>query len=322
MPHQTVFEGPVLDGHCHLGSIRYIPKDFLEDVAQTMHVKLAAYGPALSTKAILGTLTRQVQDHDAGELVREMDRANIQQTVLLTPHFGYVMDCAVDQETMVREHAALKVAHPGRFFVFGGVDPRDGVEGAHAFERWVQSGWVDGLKLYPPCGYSPSDHGLFPYYEVCARHGIPVLTHVGPTASRLDFNLGRPTLIAEASRAFPSVSFILAHGGVTYREECVELCRYRENVFLDFAGFSGAVLLDGDWETSLRNLFRLGVNEKVIFGTDWPIFKLSEGLEGLLSRLRRVVGESLSPREAEAVMGGNMRRLLARRNALARLASG
>ena len=36
-----------------------------------------------------------------------------------------------------------------------------------------------GVKIYPAMGYYPSDHRLWPIYEICARLGIPVLSHHG-----------------------------------------------------------------------------------------------------------------------------------------------
>lgn len=39
-----------------------------------------------------------------------------------------------------------------------------------------------GVKIYPGLGYLPSDHRLYPIYEICEKKGIPVLTHCGGEA--------------------------------------------------------------------------------------------------------------------------------------------
>lgn len=36
-----------------------------------------------------------------------------------------------------------------------------------------------GIKLYPSFGYSPADYRLYPFWEVCSKKSIPVLTHCG-----------------------------------------------------------------------------------------------------------------------------------------------
>src|SRR5690606_26723281 len=94
--------------------------------------------------------------------------------------------------------------HPGRFYVFAGVDPRWGLDGIRLFERGVGEYGFHGLKLYPPCGYSPSDPRLYSLYEICASRGLPVLTHVGGTSPALAFDTSDPILLDQAARSFPS----------------------------------------------------------------------------------------------------------------------
>lgn len=36
-----------------------------------------------------------------------------------------------------------------------------------------------GIKIYPGMGYDPSDHRLWPIYDLCTKFNIPVLTHCG-----------------------------------------------------------------------------------------------------------------------------------------------
>lgn len=36
-----------------------------------------------------------------------------------------------------------------------------------------------GIKIYPAMGYDPSDHRLWPIYDLCTKFNIPVLTHCG-----------------------------------------------------------------------------------------------------------------------------------------------
>jgi predicted TIM-barrel fold metal-dependent hydrolase len=310
MAEPSLERAKVVDGHCHVASTRFIPVGFLADVAAGLHRRLLAHGQAMSEDKILAGLVRQHQDHTADQLVREMDKAGIAQAVLLAPDFSQVMDCELTPGEVAAAHFAIKQRHSGRFHVFGGIDPRTR-GGALEFESWLARGWVDGLKLYPPCGYSPSDARLFSYYEVCARFGAPVLTHVGPTARRLEYGYAVPELIDEASRKFPSVNFILAHGGVTYTDRCVGLCRYRENVYLDFAGFTGAFQLSG-WQKALADLFRMGVNHKVIFGTDWPIFRMSGGLQRVLGQLCQLLAEAPDQKMVSRILGGTISALVPR----------
>lgn len=301
----------VIDGHCHVPSTMFIPKRFLADVAGNIYQKLQTYGMHATRRRVEELLINENQDHQADELVKEMDDAGISETVLLVPDFSFALECELMLHEMVERHHQLKRQHAGRFRVFVGADPRRVEDGVNFFRRCVDDWSLDGLKLYPPCGYSPSDERLFPYYRLCAERDLPVLLHTGPTAQSLSFRFAQPMLIEDAARHFPSVPFILAHGGVTWHQECCFLAAYRENIYIDIGGFTGAIVPDS-WQKHLNRLFRSGISHKIIFGTDWPINKMSGGLKRLLAEFapESAVFDGIGKRDQELIMGGNIRRLL------------
>jgi predicted TIM-barrel fold metal-dependent hydrolase len=169
----------------------------------------------------------------------------------------------------------------------------------------------DGIKLYPPCGYSPSDKDLYSYYEVCAARALPVFVHTGPTAASLDFGPAHPLEIDQAARDFPSIPFILGHGGVTHVDVAAYLAAHRRNVYLDIGGFAGAPTI-GEWPVHLNRLFRLGLNHKIIFGTDWPLNRLSGGLERLVGEIVNgpEVFAGIRRREESLILRDNLLRVL------------
>ncbi len=226
-------------------------------------------------------------------------------------YFTRALRCERSIEEMAEEHHQIRLRHPGRFHVFMGVDPYRGRESLDLFERAVTSYGFDGLKLYPPCGYSPSDERLFPYYEVCRAYRLPVLLHTGPTSPVLSFEYSSPLCIERAAAQFADVNFILAHGGVNHVHEAALLCAYRPNVFLDFSGFTSA-LHPGGWREQLKQLFRLDINHQVIFGTDWPLSRLAGTHKDLLEVLLGSAGPLAERHEHEidAIMHGNIERLL------------
>ena len=59
------------------------------------------------------------------------------------------------------------------------VDPRrPGV--LDLLKRNVEDQGFKGIKLYPPLGYFPYDQDLYPVYEYCQAHNLPVITHCSP----------------------------------------------------------------------------------------------------------------------------------------------
>lgn len=301
----------ILDGHCHVASTDFIPRAFLGDVVDNVRARLGATGTAPPRAKLVDAYAAQHADHDADGLVREMDAAGVTAAVLLVPDFGLRMDCPFGPREMAERHHAIQSRHPARFWVYLGVDPRRGADGLREFERSVADFGIDGIKLYPPCGYSPSDRGLYPYYEICAARSMPVFVHTGPTAAGLDFGPAHPIEVERAARDFPAVTFVLGHGGVTHLEVTTYLAAHRRNVYLDTGGFAGAHSRTG-WPTRLNRLFRSGLNHKIIFGTDSPLNRLSGGLVPLVKEitLGETVFAGVPRRERELVLGGNLLRVL------------
>lgn len=305
------FDVEVIDGHCHLASTRCIPRAFMDGVVSNMAVKLEAGGMSTDREKLLRILESQYQDHEGDRLVEQMDRAGIKQTVLLAPDFTYVFDSNFDIKQIALQHAEVRKKHPGRFFVFLGVDPRWGDAGYRFFESSVKEHGFEGLKIYPPCGFSPSDERMYPLYEICASYGLPALLHTGPTTPTLDFEHAMPYRIDKAAKNFPGVNFILAHGGANFVEQARLMCTYRPNVYLDISGFQN-IMSAGGWRAHLAQLFNQGINHKIIFGTDWPVFSMKDELHNTVNALLDGEGpfQGQSRRAVADIMGNTMKKLL------------
>ncbi|MBN3804058.1 amidohydrolase [Paraburkholderia sp. Ac-20336] len=307
----TTYDGLVIDAHCHIASTRFIPPAFFEGLCRNVKVRLAATGVKKSLGELLDMYVKLSQDHQGDALVKEMDSAGIAQAVLLLPDFTYVMKSELTIDEMFAEHHQILARHAGRFFVFGGVDPRWGPDGLALFEKGVDRYGVAGLKLYPPCGYSPSDRLLYPFYELCNARQLPVLMHIGPTSPTLDFSYSHPDLLERAAMDFPDVNFILAHGAIHHVEACVNLCAYRPNVYLDISAFLASMHPQG-WRAALADLFRMGINHKILFGTDWPVFRNSGGHRKVMDMFTAQDGplSAVSPHQRTWLMSHNAMRLL------------
>ena len=305
------YEGPIIDGHCHLASTQFIPRAFYEGLVSNVAAKLGASGVPTPPHRLLEMYLSQSQDHEGDELVQEMDKAGIDKALLLLPDFTYVFEHDMTISEMFDKHAQVIAKHPGRFELLAGVDPRWGDDGVALFEKGIKEYQFKGLKIYPPCGYSPSDKSLYPFYEICREHKLPALLHIGPTSPTLNFEMSRPELIDQAALDFPEVNFILAHGSVHHVDECAALCAYRPNIYLDTGAFLGSLHPDG-WQAQLKQLFKMGINHKIIFGTDWPVFRMSGGQRKIMDEFRSEDGplQNLASVQANWIMHNNIRRLV------------
>ena len=303
----------IVDSHCHIASMEHTPRSFIEGSIANMLAALSAQGINVKASKLMALYEDKMQDPLCDDLVAEMADAGISKSILLAADFSYALkDCPLSVEESFQSHRKVMARHPGKLAVFGGVDPRWGKDGIDLFERGLREYGFGGFKVYPPCGFSPSDPGLFPFYEICSQYCVPVLVHIGPTSPVLAFDNTRPFNVDEAARLFPRVNFILAHGAASFTEECAMMCRYRPNVYMDISGYQVAFSYDPE-ATLVRKTVSQGINHKVLFGTDWPVFRLQGVQRSCVEALTDECGPmfELSEREKALIFHQNIDHLLA-----------
>jgi predicted TIM-barrel fold metal-dependent hydrolase len=301
--------GGIFDGHCHVASTDFIPRSFLQGSIDNVIAKLEAEGVRPNRSKVLEFYLSFMQDHNCDQLAAEMEASGIDRTVLLLPDFTYALrDCTLTIAEMFDRHRRILQARPQKFFVFAGVDPRWGNDGVQLFEKGLTEFGFSGMKLYPPCGYTAADRALYPFYEICAAHALPVVVHTGGTSPALAFDLAHPRYLDSPARDFPNVNFILAHGSTAHVEDCIISCAFRPNIFLDVSAYQAKSM------RHLREVFGHGVNHKIIFGTDWPVFRLQGLQRNLLDSLLDEDGplQDLRSRELDAFFGRTLERLISR----------
>lgn len=302
----------IIDAHCHIASEELTPRSFIDGAINNMIAALSAQGIPVTASKLADLYLQKMRDPLCDALVAEMAESGISKSILLAADFTYALkDCPLNIEESFSRHRDVLARHPGKFEVFGGVDPRWGNDGIALFERSLKEFGFRGLKVYPPCGFSPSFSGLFPFYELCAHYKAPVLVHIGPTSPALSFDTSNPFLLDEAARKFPNVNFILAHASVSFTEESVMMCAFRPNIYLDISGYQSSFRTDGTGGAVKRIVSR-GINHKVLFGTDWPVFRLQGDQHSFVEAVIAEDGplSDLSEKEQDMVLYMNAERLL------------
>lgn len=300
----------IVDAHAHVASATHLPDAFVEGWAR--NVAAASSGPAATDVAGVFELLRATVDDPGCDALRaQMDAAGIDLAVLLVVDFGLALPGREDAVDRAHEEVRALLADR-RFAGFCGIDPRRGPAAVARVERALSREGFAGVKVYPPCGFSPSDPAMFPCYEVCARHAAPVLVHTGPTSPCLSFEHTRPLDVDAAARRFPDVPFVLGHGAAVFREEAALLAEFRPNVHLDLSGFQPA-WRRGELGDVLGPLVRRGLHRKLLFGTDWPIYRFfGTQHDWVVAVTSTLAGLGCTPSQVDDIMGGNMLRLLRR----------
>ncbi|HYD63447.1 MAG TPA: amidohydrolase family protein [Noviherbaspirillum sp.] len=267
----------IIDSHAHVATEQVLPVRFFDGWVDNLERLLPPDAPPAQRASLTALFRRLNQDEGCHKLVAEMDRAGIAKTVLLIVDFGFAYPEERDRiEELYSLHRAIMASHPERFIVFAGIDPRRGRAGLDLVEKALRDWGFRGLKIYPPCGYSPSAKELYPFYEICQQYRVPVLSHIGPTSPTLSFKHTRPDDIEDAAFHFPGVNFILGHAGVVWRHEAKMLAAYRPNVYLDLSGFQPE-WRRGELDRIIIEHKEAGLLRKLLFGTDWPIHRIHGG---------------------------------------------
>jgi predicted TIM-barrel fold metal-dependent hydrolase len=238
--------------------------------------------PRLPGVGSLGAILDKPPETLAAALRAEMADAGITHALAMgslggTPSDPLGVSATLRLASLVPGLQAIGVADPTR------VDADD----LRRVEAGLASGRVRALKAY--LGYLPfgPDHaGYRPYYELAARHKLPVVFHTGDTYSpRAKLRFAQPLLVDEVAVDHPDVSFVLAHVGNPWMTEAAEVVYKNVNVWADVSGLAVGdeasfaaderqdLLLD--LTTALRRAFRYAERpNRFLYGSDWPLAPL------------------------------------------------
>ena len=169
-------------------------------------------------------------------------------------------------------------------------------------EKVIRQG-AKGLKIHPAEGcYFPNDARMWPAYEVASRLGIPVITHGGRFSSDKDYT--RPYHFKKILEKFPKLTLVIAHLGLGYWDESIELAKTFGNVFFDTAaavhGTDDDIPLSDD---EAVKLIRSIGTKRVMFGSDYPWYHPGKDLERFLKL-------DFSEKEMRALLCENAERIL------------
>jgi hypothetical protein len=209
-----------------------------------------------------------------------------------------VLDIARGGENQNDAIAAYAKAHPGRVVGFMSVDPmHPGAieEMARAHELGLR-----GLKLAPIYqGFHALEGRAFGVYAKAAELGLPILIHQGTTFPRLaPLKVANPLLLEDIALAFPQLQIVIAHMGHPWMAETIVLIRKHPNLYADISA-----LHYRPWQyyNGLILALEYGVQDKLLFGSDWPFATPAETAAGLRS-INRFTEATALPRVPDEVI--------------------
>jgi predicted TIM-barrel fold metal-dependent hydrolase len=265
----------MIDIHTHFAYKDFFSSEFIEGVAENTYDMIdEEMKKSVKQEFFKKVVSNNLLDKDCSKLIKQMNSAGIDKSVLLIVDYYYDnSEHNISLEEIFAKHYEISQKWSDRFMIFSGVDPRRGKQGLDLFEKSIVEYNFKGLKLYPPCGFELDDKELYPYYEICQKHNVPVLSHIGPSIKSMKNNSNYPKSIMNVAKEFKGVNFILGHAGMLYFDESFPICKENSNVYMDVSGFQ----LMRDSKSLIENRMTQIFNstpEQILFGTDWPMFNL------------------------------------------------
>lgn len=195
--------------------------------------------------------------------------------------------------------------HPDKLIGFASVDPNN-KWAPYELERAVKDLGLRGLKIAPIYQhFDPNSNEAYAVYEAAQALKIPVLFHQGTTFVR-DSPLihSRPVLLDEVGRQFPELRLWIAHMGHPWCDEMIATIRKHPHMYTDLSALHCRPV---QFYMALNSAVEYGVAEKIFLGSDYPIFDITQTIEGLRG-INRLVEGSGFPRIPEQVIEGIINR--------------
>ena len=231
----------------------------------------------------------QLDEGSVSQLIRLHREAGIDHacihSVAVTPH-------SVDSINRFISDTAAQ--YPDRVTGFGAIHP--GREDLPGLAEKVKKLGLKGFKIHPDMQKfaldSPEAMKMFEAIE----GKLPILIHTGDPR----FEYSNPRRMKKALDAFPKLICICAHlGGWSEWEEACETLSGYENVYVDTSSSLYALSREEG-----RRIIRRYSRDRVLFGTDYPMWKPKEELERFLRlKLTDAEEEKILCRNAAELLG-------------------
>ena len=232
----------------------------------------------------------------AEDVIAALDEAGFDKAVV----FGFAFNdpglCALANDYVIEKIKEF----PERLIGFMSVSPNT-AKIENEIDRCYAAGMKGVGEIFPAVQFCIDDERqTCNFTQVCAERDLPVIIHVNEPVGhfypgKIDTQLRQIERFIETN---PNLCIVLSHlgGGLLFYEAMPELKEKFRNVYYDTAAVP--LLYRPD---VYRAAAALGLGEKIIFGSDFPLLPISRYLPDF---------ESLPETERGLILGGNAARLI------------
>jgi len=304
----------IVDVHYHL--IPMLPEEMVEHIVEAPLWAVKNMGKDISRETLMKRAAETYADPTGENLLASMEEAGIDFTCI----------CAVDNaeaEVMTAELAQtqnqvvgqIAQNNPDKVMALAGIDPRR-PDAPDMLKQCFEEFGMKGLKYHPDYGFDPSGPESYKLLEIVQERGGILLSHTGPLRPPSRCKYAEPGLLADLAVDFPELKVIGAHMGLINWRPWAALASHQPTLYGDLAMWD--VYAFGHYELfcrDLRDLIDYAGVEKVLFGTDNPIFGIIEPTKNWVQLIKDLPtnapeGITFTEDEVDAILGGNAAKLL------------
>jgi predicted TIM-barrel fold metal-dependent hydrolase len=170
--------------------------------------------------------------------------------------------------------AEICAAYPEQFVGFASVDFHK-PDAAEQLDRAISELGLKGLKIHPQVqAFYPNEERWDPIWDVCERHHLPIVVHVGQTGlgagvaggSGIAYDYGRPMLMDMVAARHPELTVVMAHFGYPWHLEVLASAMHKTNVWVDLSGWRPKYI-----PPEVKRDCRGRLNERFVWGSDYPM---------------------------------------------------
>jgi predicted TIM-barrel fold metal-dependent hydrolase len=164
--------------------------------------------------------------------------------------------------------------------------------------RCIQDLGFKAIRILPWLWEAPpTDRRFYPVYAACCDLGVPFCTQIGHTGPLMPSEVGRPIYLDQVAIDFPELTIVGGHIGYPWTDEAIAVVTKHENVYIDTSAYTVK-----RYPSALVEFMRGHGQDKVLFGTNYPMIMPAKALDGLDEL-------ALGDKAQEQFLSGNARRV-------------
>jgi predicted TIM-barrel fold metal-dependent hydrolase len=189
------------------------------------------------------------------ELIEQMDKGGVDKAVTFAPIWvgGNLVDPNYEQQNLVVAEAQEK--YPDRIIGFAHVNPNFGKQAVAELRKCFKDYGLQGMKMHPDWDQYPATSILVrPLLDLCAEHGVPIVSHTGG-------NLSGPMKFLSLAELYPTVKMVMLHAAGKQIGDACRCVQAAPNLFLGTSG---------QFPFALNGAIKAVGPERVCYGSDHP----------------------------------------------------